>query len=182
MSPEELEAELPRLDDPSVDGPVSAGLMLEMDEALAYRDAGNLPDAFGRTLRLVLRATGTDPEDIARRRVVFEPDYQEAPTWRRAGSKPVNVIPLHSQKNAPSGEGWWEDPAMAALEAEWLESGSAAGVVVPGEYRSFVFKTVVALRSTGKRVTAAAIADSIARWVPPDAAEEIRTALLEANA
>lgn len=48
---------------------------------------------------------------------------------------------------------------------------------VPASYRGFVYKTVVALKNAGAEITAAAIADSISRWVPPAEAERIRAAL-----
>lgn len=179
MSAGELEAELPYLNDPAIDGPVSGAIRLDRDAALASKVAGNVPDPEGRWLRLVLRAEGHDPEAIARRRVEFEPDYHEAPKWRRPGSKPINVIPLRSRTGDRESQAWWEDPAMEALESEWQEHGTVAGVSVPGAYRSFVFKTVAALRAAGRPVSADSIADSIARWVSPEDAEKIRGALLQ---
>ena len=181
MSAEELEKELGHLDDPSSTGPVGTAVPLSIEEALAYKKAGNLPDPFGRSLRLVLRTTDPDPEAISRRRTVFEPDYHEAPTWRRPGSKPVNVIPLRTRSSGPQPESWWNEPAMSALEQEWQERGTVSGVVVPGEYRSFVLKTVASLRAAGRPVTPASISDSIARWVPPADARQIRAALMRAN-
>ena len=182
MTAAEVEGELRSIDDPAVAGPVTGAVPLPQEDALAFKRAGNLPDDQGRTLRLVIRAEGTDPESIARRRVLFEPDYHDAPAWRRPGSKPVNVIPRPAGRSGGDGpQAWWEDPAMEALETEWRERGTAGGVKVPGEYRSFVFKTVAALRAADREVTAATIADSIARWVPEPDAAEIRTALLEAN-
>lgn len=181
MSPADVEAELPYVDDPSRDGPVSDAVRLGIEEALAYKHGGNLPDAQGRSLRLVLRAPDPDPESIAVRRVRFEPDYHEAPEWRREGSKPINVIPLRGATKR-GAEAWWNDPTMSELEAEWQAHGTVGGVVVPGEYRSFVHKTVVALRASGREVSASSIADSISRWVPASDAEAIRAALLRANA
>src|SRR5688500_13256747 len=52
MSPAELEAELPHLNDPDVPGPVSGAVALDPEEALAFKRAGNQPDALGRWLRL----------------------------------------------------------------------------------------------------------------------------------
>jgi len=154
---------------------------LSTHEALAIRDAGNVPDELNRSLRLVLVVDDDDPEAFARRRIEFEPDYQEQPSWRREGSKPVNVIPVRKGPRGPAIDEWRDDPAVAALEEEWLESGTMAGVKVPAEYRSFVHKTVLALRATDSDVTAETIADSIARWVPPEDAARIRVALLELN-
>lgn len=183
MSAVELEKELPHIDDPSRDGPVGSAIPLSVEDALTYKRDGNLPDPFGRSLRLVLRTAETDPEAIARRRLDFEPDFHDAPTWRRPGSKPVNVIPLRarSQANDKKSEAWWDDPIMAELEAEWRERGTVGGVTVPGRYRSFVLKTVASLRVAGLDVTADSIADSIERWVPPADAVEIRSALRRAN-
>jgi hypothetical protein len=182
MSPAELEAELPHLNDPDRPGPMSPAVALDREEALAFKRAGNIPDALGRWLRLVLRVDGSDPEEVARRRMVFEPDYHDAPTWRRPGSKPVNVIPVRVSRSEPQLEDWRDDPSVAALEQEWLESGTMAGVKVPGEYRSFVHKTVLALQAAQKEVTADSISDSIARWVGPEDARAIRAALKDMNA
>lgn len=181
MTAAEVEAELPHIDDPSIQGPVTDVPHLDRAEALEFKRAGNLPDAEGRTLRLVIRAESGEPEAVARRRVLFEPDYHEAPSWRKPGSKPINVIPLRPRATGAASGTWWEDPTMSELESEWQQHGTAAGVKVPGAYRSFVFKTVAALRASGVAVSADAIADSIARWVPPDDAAEIRAALLDAN-
>ena len=181
MTTAELEAELAAMDDPSIEGPVTDAVPLEQEMALAIKQQGNRPDAEGRTLRLVLRAEGPDPESIARRRILFEPDYHDAPTWRGPGSKPINVIPLRSPDRSRLPRAWWEDPVMGELEAEWQDRGTAAGVKVPGDYRSFVFKTIAALRASGRDVSAVAIADSIARWVSEEDAAVIKAALLEAN-
>ena len=157
------------------------GRQLSTEDALAYRNRGNLPDAEGRTLRLVLYDDG-DVGALARRRLHFEPDYHEAPKWKTERSKPVNVIPLRlGERRARTWEAWWEEPAMARLEEEWAKSGSVEGFRVPGEYRGFVFKTVVELRAAGKDVTPQTVADSVARWVPRQDAERIRQALLAAN-
>jgi hypothetical protein len=52
---------------------------------------------------------------------------------------------------------------------------------VPGEYRSFVYKTVVALRAADKEVTARTVSDSVARWLGSAEAEALRTALEGTN-
>ena len=92
----------------------------------------------------------------------------------------MNVIPVglrHEGRQRP----WWEDEAVAELESEWKERGTIAGVRVPSAYRSFVYKTVIALRASELPVTARTIADSAARWLPERDAEELRQALLEEN-
>jgi hypothetical protein len=159
---------------------IEIGRRLSTEEALAYRNAGNVPDAEGRTLRLILYSD--DPATLVRKRVRFEPDYNEAPTWKIEGSKPVNLIPLKTgDRKARDWEAWWEDPDIAPLEEEWMTWGSIEGLQVPGEYRGFVFKTVVELRAAGKEVTPQTVADSVARWVSPEDADRIRKALVAAN-
>ena len=64
--------------------------------------------------------------------------------------------------------------------SSWKES-TAGGVRVPGEYRGFIFKTIVALRSQGREVTPETIADSIARWLPEESAARIARELNELN-
>ncbi len=183
MSTSDLERELARWRDPSADRGPSNALRLSVEEALAYRNAGNLPDDDGRSLRLVLYVDG--PEDLSalqRKRVLYEPDFHDAPRWRREGSKPVNVVPLRKPGVAPSPpEAWWEERDLAALEEEWRTSGRVGGLVVPAEYRGFVYKTVLALKAVGREVTADSVADSIARWLPPFEADRIRAALRTAN-
>ena len=148
-------------------------------EALSRRDAGNVPDADDRSLRLVLHVSDEDVARIADARLDYEPDFHEAPRWRRPESRPVNVVPLRSARGgeAPSGP-WWEEPELAGLEDEWRRSGTIAGMRVPGEYRSFVFKTVLALQRAGHDITPDSVADSVARWLPEDA-ERLRRALKE---
>ncbi|HEX2051431.1 MAG TPA: hypothetical protein VHJ34_12505 [Actinomycetota bacterium] len=183
MSTGDLERELRRWREPDAAVPPSNARRLERAEALAYRDAGNLPDELGRTLRLVLVAD--DARDVAalddkRRR--YEPDYHRPPTWRRAGSAPVNVVPLRAPGvGGPAAGPWWEQADVAELESEWRRTGAVAGVAVPREYRSFVLKTVAALRAAGEPVTPDSIADSIARWLAPDDAARIRAALRAAD-
>lgn len=156
------------------DGAVS----LTVGEALAYRNAGNVPDAEGRSLRIILRVTSEEElATLEERRAVLEPDLHDPPDWRREGSRPVNVVPLRRADVKGSEQPWWEDPEMAALEREWQESGLVEGVVVPAEYRSFVYKTVVGLRRAGRPVTARTIGDSVERWLAPEDAAEVRRSL-----
>lgn len=178
MSTADLEKELARWRDPEADVPPSGALALTIDEALAYRDAGNLPDDHGRTLRLVLVAHSLDEvKALGRKRALFEPDYHAAPAWRREGSAPVNVVPLRAPDAGGDASAWWEDSDVAELEREWSRTGQVAGLPVPAAYRGFVFKTVLALREAGLQVTADSVADSIARWLSPEQAKEIRNAL-----
>ena len=151
------------------------GVALSTGDALAWRDAGNVPDKHDRSLRLVLFV---DEEALEKKRLRWEPDFHEAPTWRREGSRRVNVVPLRSPDSpASDGRPWWEMPGVEALEQEWRRDGTVAGLQVPSEYRSFVFKTVVALREAGREVTPDAIADSVSRWVSAQDAEKIRSSL-----
>lgn len=178
MSTADLERELARWRDPEAGVPPSNAVALTIAEALAYRDAGNLPDEHGRTLRLVLIARTLDEvKALGRKRALFEPDYHEAPEWRGEGSAPVNVVPLRAPGVSGDPSPWWEDAHVGALEREWRATGRVAGLAVPAEYRGFVFKTVVSLREAGLPVTEDSVAGSIARWLPPEQAEEIRAAL-----
>jgi hypothetical protein len=162
-------------------GPQSA-LRLTVDEALAYRDAGNLPDEHGRTLRLILLARDrTEVRELPAKRLLFEPDYLDEPTWRREGSKPVNVVPVGTVMPVNSQEPWWEEPDLAALESQWLSTGAVDGVRVPEDYRGFVYKTILALRNAGREVTIDSIVDSLARWLGPRETTEIRSALEQEN-
>jgi hypothetical protein len=178
MSTSELERELARCR--GVDRSPSQAIRLSNQEALDFRNAGNLPDERGRTLRLVLHIDSPEPGLLEKKRLLFEPDYHDAPNWRRVGSSPVNLVPLRTTDDAAISQ-WWDDPALAALEREWARKGTVEGLSVPGEYRGFVFKTVLALKAAGLPVTAVAVSNSIARWVPPQEADEIRTALMAAN-
>lgn len=156
---------------------------LSIDEALAYRNAGNLEDELGRSLRLVLRIeTEADLHALEAKRSSYEPDYLGAPGWRRAGSKPVNVVPLRPPEVRGRAEAWWDEEEMAAMETEWMATGGVGGLMIPGEYRSFVFKTIAALRAAGREVTVSSIAGSLQRWLTPKQAEEVRRALEEAQA
>lgn len=158
------------------DREVEAGEFLPTDAALARRDAGNIPDGSDRSLRLVLFV---DEEPLERKRLRWEPDFHDAPQWRREGSRPVNVVPLRTSEPSAGVGPWWEDPRVQALESEWRSTGAVAGVGVPAGYRSFVFKTVIALQDAGRDVTATAIADSIARWLSPEDAARIKDSLKE---
>lgn len=182
MSTSDLERELARRRGTGEDVPPSRAQRLSVADALAYRNAGNLPDEEGRSLRLVLHV---DPADrlrsIDEKRRLFEPDYHDPPTWRGPDSKPVNVVPLRTSGDVAADEKpWWEQPELKELEEEWRSRGTVAGVAVPGAYRSFVYKTVLALGAAGRDITATAVADSVARWLPPDEAARLRAALLDA--
>ena len=163
-------------DEPSV--PDDA-VPLTVEAALRIRDAGNIPDEQGRSLRLVLHTTDADVDRLAMRRLEFEPDFHDAPTWRRHGSKPVNVVPLRRRSVEAPEEPWWEQPDVRSLEEEWSATGTVAGIAVPEEFRSFVFKTVVSLRAANLEVTPHSIADSVARWLAPEEVERLRRALTE---
>ncbi|MGH2735274.1 MAG: hypothetical protein ACRDKZ_06830 [Actinomycetota bacterium] len=183
MSTADLERELARRRAPVPDLPPSNARPLEIEDALNFRNAGNLPDDFDRTLRLVLLIEdAAQLERLEAKRMRYEPDFLDQPTWRRAGSKPVNVVPLRVGEISPGARGpWWEDARMAELEAEWRRDGTAGGVRVPGEYRGFVFKTVAALSAAGRPVTVESIVGSISRWVPDEDAAAIAEALRAAN-
>lgn len=181
MSVADLEIELRRIREPGRVTEPSRAERLSNEAALEYRNAGNLPDELGRSLRLVLRGA---PESLGTSRLRFEPDFHRAPSWRRPGSKPVNVVPLPDERPRPDAateKGWWEQDDVAGLEAEWNRSGEVAGIVVPGAYRSFVFKTVASLKSAGVEVSVDAIVGSVARWLAPDQVAELEGALREAN-
>jgi hypothetical protein len=183
MNLDELERELRRAREPGR-GPPSGARRLSTQEALARRDAGNVPDEHGRTLRLVLHvAHPPQAGEIERKRLLFEPDFHEATGWRRPGSAPVNVVPLRvsRRRRAQPPRAWLDDARIAPLEAEWRAAGTIAGLRVPGELRGFVFKTVVALQDAGKEITAESVSASIARWVRPEDAALIRAALVAAN-
>jgi hypothetical protein len=183
MSTADLEHELARWRAPGEDGGASSAQPLTTEQALVFRNAGNLPDELDRTLRLVLHVGDSrDLANLAERRLEFEPDYQNAPTWRRERSRPINVVPLRRPGIAPvRGGPWWEDAELAALEHEFNERSTAGGLRVPGEYRGFVFKTILALRSQGRDVTPKTISDSIARWLPKEDAARIALELNELN-
>jgi hypothetical protein len=182
MSTEMLERLLSRLRARSPDVLPSGAVRLTTEEALAFRDAGNLPDERGRTLRLLLLARDRDEvRDLPNKRSRFEPDYHEAPGWRKEGSKPVTMVPLRDEREPSDGVPWWEEPDLAALESEWRAGGEVGGVQIPADYRGFVYKTILSLRAAGRDVTVQTIADSLARWLLPPEAAEIRSALERAN-
>jgi hypothetical protein len=153
-------------------------------DALAFKAAGNIPDSLGRSLRLVLHvASDRDAARIGERRLSWEPDLHDAPSWRRDGSVPINVVPLRSGREGPgaANESWLDDPDLAALEDEWRATGAVAGVRIPADYRAFVYKTVLALRSSGRDVTISSIVDSVRRWLREEDALELRNALEDVN-
>jgi len=182
MTTAELESELARWRNPREPRAPSGARKLSIDEALAYRNAGNLPDRAGRTLRLVLfnDRPGT-PGALEDRRRFYEPDFLEAPSWRRPGSLPVNVVPLLRGDKASPVERWEDDPDVAALEQELRATGRVGGLVVPPETRGFVFKTILALRRAGAEVTVDSVCNSVARWVSEADVAVIRTKLCQAN-
>ncbi|MBW3594184.1 MAG: hypothetical protein KY391_01290 [Actinobacteria bacterium] len=151
------------------------GVALSVDEALHRRNDGNIPDEEDRSLRLVLVV---DDEPVEKKRLRYEPDFHAAPKWRRDGSRPVNVVPLRTP-GEPRGpvQPWWEMPRVRELEQEWRATGIVAGMRVPADYRSFVFKTVIALQDAGQEVTPTTVGDSIARWLSPDDARKVRESL-----
>jgi hypothetical protein len=143
-----------------------------------------VPDARGRSLRLVLHVRDdAEAARLSERRLSWEPDFHDAPDWRRDGSVPVNVVPLRLPGRAAtsSDESWLEDPDLAALEEEWRTTGSVAGIRVPGDYRGFVYKTVLALQAGGRTVTVDAIVNSVARWLGEKDVDELRSTLEAAN-
>ena len=180
MSVPDLEIELARAR--GEDRGESNALHLSVEDALAYRNAGNLPDEHGRTLRLVLRIAGEhDLRSLDEKRARYEPDYHDAPDWRRDGSMPVNVVPLRSSVVTGDEVAWWEDPAVAKLEEEWSRTGAVGGVRIPADYRSFVYKTIISLRLSGREVTVETVSDSIARWLSPEDHARVRAELESAN-
>jgi hypothetical protein len=182
MSTGELERMLRWWRTPTADQDPHPAIRLTIEDALAYRDAGNVPDVDGRTLRLLLLARDRDEvRDLAIKRARYEPDYLDAPAWRREGSKPVNLVPLGSDRGSSEERPWWEEPELAALESEWAATGAIEGLRIPEAYRGFVYKTILSLRAAGRPVGVQSIADSVARWMAPEEAAEIRSALETAN-
>jgi len=179
MSVAELERELIRFKNGEDPGPAKP---LTQESAMNFRDAGNVPDEAGRTLRLVLHVTSQDELlalDEKRRR--WEPDYLDAPTWRRPDSKPVTVVPLRSADVEGRPRAWWDDEVVGPLEEGWRRTGRIAGLEVPAEVRGFVLKTVVELDTAGRDVTVDAIVDSLSRWLKPDEVATVERALRHAN-
>ena len=59
-----------------------------IEGALEFRNAGNLPDEVDRTLGwCFVSRTHRISNGSHERRLEFGPDYQDAPTWRREGSR-----------------------------------------------------------------------------------------------
>lgn len=182
MSVRDLEIELAALRDLGR-GAESNAIRLSVTEAIEFRDRGNLPDDSGRSLRLVLTV---DDEALSTKRLRYEPDYHAEPSWRREGSKPINVVPIPSrhprpQRDAARAAEWWEQPDVVELESEWQRTGFVRGLRVPGEYRSFVLKTIASLESAGIGINVETVTASMARWLSPEQVSEIREALTEAN-
>lgn len=182
MSVRDLEIELAALRDPA--GVASSNAQrLDLSQALEFRNRGNLPDPSGRTLRLVLEVDG---EPLSVKRLRYEPDYHAEPSWRRDGSKPINVVPIpasHPPSRAArtADLAWWDQPDVAEIEREWQRSGAVGTLRVPGEYRSFILKTIASLRSAGIDITVDSIAASLARWLSAEQVSEIRDALERTN-
>lgn len=181
MSVKELERELARLRDPSQ--PPTDAPHLTIEEALEARAAGNVPDENGRSLRLVLHVSNVeDVRSLSRRRLEFEPDFHDEPTWRRDGSVPINVVPMRLGPIEPAPDrDWWNEPDIAEPEAEWRRTGKVDDVRIPDGYRGFVFKTVLSLRAAGRPITVETILASVARWLTPEDVATLRDALHEAN-
>jgi hypothetical protein len=182
MSVRELEQELAR--SRGQDVPATASPKLTTEDALRHRDAGNIPDELGRSLRLVLHVRSmADVRELSKRRLEFEPDFHDEPSWRVADSVPVNVVPLRLGSLEPAaGREWWNEPGVAELDAEWAAEGTIGGIRVPESYRSFVYKTVLSLRAAGREVTVESVYASVSRWLSADDADSLRVALEEANA
>lgn len=181
MSVSDLETELARLRDPRPSAKSSNAEPLTIEQALEFRNRGNLPDSHGRTLRLVLRV---DDEPLSKKRLLYEPDYHHEPSWRRVGSRPVNIVPLPGSRAEPAQaqeRAWWEQPDVAELELRWRETGTVAGLRIPAAYRSFVLKTIASLEGSQIPITVESVTGSLARWLSPVQVEEIRAALVEAN-
>jgi hypothetical protein len=182
MNTPDLERELIRGRLRETTAGIERAMRLTIEEALTFRDAGNVPDEHGRTLRLVLMARNpSEVRELPTRRLLFEPDYLDRPKWRREGSKPVNVVPVGAGMHVSSQEPWWEEPELAALESDWLATGTVDGLRVPEKYRGFVYKTILTLRGAGREVTIDGIVDSLARWLGPGETVEIRSALEQEN-
>jgi hypothetical protein len=183
MSPRDLEIELRRWRGARDVEPSNASPM-EREEALAYRDSGNLPDALDRSLRIVIVvSSNAELMNLDSRRLTFEPDAHQAPSWRREGSRPINVVPLRREGVAASGlDSWADDPAMASMEDRWARTGMVGGIQVSAEVRGFVFKTVVALERAGVPVTVDAITDSLSRWLSAEDVARVAAGLQEPRA
>ena len=180
MSVADLETELARWR--GEDREESNAQRVSTEEALEFRNAGNVPDELGRSLRLVLVVDAGSAAALHEQRLRWEPDFHEAPDWRRPESVPVNVVPLREDRAAAGDEAaWWDDPELAAMEDEWARTGAVDGLAIPADYRGFLYKTIISLRSAGRAVTVDTVADSVARWLEPDQAAALRAALDDAN-
>lgn len=183
MATGDLERELKAWREPDSEVPASDAVALTIEQALTIRAAGNLPDDEGRTLRLLLRVDRLEPGAVERERLRFEPDFHDAPSWRVAGSKPINVVPLvapgSERPHAP--DAWWDDPTMDEMERTWSRTGAVEGLLVPAEWRGFVFKTVASLRAAGRPVTVGSVVGSVSRWLGDPDVLELERALRDAN-
>nr|MDQ3879013.1 hypothetical protein [Actinomycetota bacterium] len=114
MSPRDVELELMRIS--GTEGTAANTKRLSIAEALAYKAAGNVPDELGRSLRLVLHVSSQEElRTLDTKRLAFEPDYMEEPTWRTAASKPINIVPLRSADvEGPAAGEWWQQPDLKA--------------------------------------------------------------------
>ena len=94
----------------------------------------------------------------------------------------MNVVPLRPPElTGEAASNWWDQPDLARLEKEWTAHGTVEGLSVPAEYRSFVYKTVLALKAGGREVTLRTLLDSLARWMSPDDLDSLESALRRAN-
>jgi hypothetical protein len=183
MSTQELESMLRWWRESDTEECPVAAEQLTIEDAIAFRDAGNVPDEHDRSLRLLLFARDRDELlNLSMKRAHFEPDFHDAPTWRRKGSRPVNIVPLRMDVEAADDRPWWAEPELAAMESEWTSSGAIEGLRIPEAYRAFVYKTILSLRAGGRAVTVESVVDSVARWLAPEETAEIRSALQRANA
>lgn len=155
--------------------PPDFGRELSVEEALQRRNEGNIPDEEDRSLRLVLVV---DEQPLEQKRLRYEPDFHKAPEWRREGSRPVNVVPLRDRHSPPpTAQPWWDNPRVQTLEKEWQATGVVAGMRIEAEYRSFVFKTVIALQDAGEPISPRTVGDSVSRWLSPEDARKVRDSL-----
>jgi hypothetical protein len=182
MSVRDLELELARRRGDGDPAPSNAR-RITIDEALDFKARGNVPDDLGRSLRLVLHvADNLEAARLHEKRLVWEPNFHDPPTWRREASLPVNIVPLRTAtRETKEHDSWLDDPAVAAMEREWNRSGTVAGVNVPADYRSFVYKTVISLQASKREITVESIANSVERWLNPADASKLRAALETVN-
>ena len=93
MNVPELERALRWMRETESEGESFAGIRLSIDQALEFRNAGNVPDENGRSLRLVLHVDA-EPEGLARKRPSSSPTITRPPHGGERDPKPVNVVPL----------------------------------------------------------------------------------------